>query len=456
LRLRAIGANPRAPDPEQFDLRGQESGFNTIGFLAVLLLPPLAAGGWREGFRERFGSYSPRVKQALTNRRIVWIHAVSVGEVNLATLLVRALEPRLPTLKFVVSTTTTTGMAELRRKLPIVEKVYYPIDRRPWVRRAFGILNPEILILVEAELWPNFMLWQARRRRVPVVLVNARISDRSFPRYRRAGFLFRDLFAGLAAVSSQSDRDHPDASSTSAAIPTPSIPSAASSSNPAPPATSAPSTSPDSSARPACLDGRPRPPRRQHPRRRRSHPRRHLRAPPPKTSRPLPRPRPPPLRTGPRHRRPTQPTPHPLRLPQRGRLRRLRPDPGSSECLVVNSTGELRFFYPHAHVVFVGKSLHGVGGQNPIEPAAAGRPIVFGPHMQNFPDIAPRFLDADAALQVEDAGQLEKALDDLFSPTPPVAMPSGATPAPVVEANRGALDRTVAMIFDVLKDHGIV
>src|SRR6185295_603557 len=109
-------------------------------------------GNWQAGFGQRFGRYSSKVKQALTNRHVIWIHAVSVGEVNLCTQLIRALEPRVPNAKFVVSTTTTTGMAELSRRLPThVSKIYYPIDRHKFVVRAFGTINPQAIILVEAE-----------------------------------------------------------------------------------------------------------------------------------------------------------------------------------------------------------------------------------------------------------------------------------------------------------------
>jgi 3-deoxy-D-manno-octulosonic-acid transferase len=122
-------------------------------------------GNWLPGFSERFGRYDPSVKQALTNRHVIWIHAVSVGEVNLCTQLIRALEPRVPNVKFVVSTTTTTGMAELRRRLPShVSKIYYPVDRRKYVNRAIATINPEAVILVEAEIWPNFHLARAAAR----------------------------------------------------------------------------------------------------------------------------------------------------------------------------------------------------------------------------------------------------------------------------------------------------
>ncbi len=405
-------------------------------------------GGWREGVGERFGRYSARIKQALTNRRMVWIHAVSVGEVNLATLLIRALEPRLPNLKFVVSTTTTTGMAELRRKLPQnIEKVYCPIDRRPWVRKAFGILKPEILILIEAELWPN-ILWQARRRRVPVVLVNARISERSFANYRRAGFLFRDLFHGLAATTAQSDHDRqrlvtlgcdPDAVHPVGSLkfePNPAVDA-----RPLDvPRLLRQAGMPDSARvllAGSTHDGEEAALAEIFQRLRRTHPDLYL-------------------VLVPRHFERarsigSQLSRRGLRYVYRSEVSfAAQPAPDSSECLLVNSTGELRHFYAHADVVFVGKSLHGVGGQNPIEPAAAGRAIVFGPNMQNFPDIAPRFLEADAAIQVRNIAELEATLADLLA-NDTRRETLGRNARAVVESNRGALGRTVDIIMDVLR-----
>ena len=151
-------------------------------------------GNWTEGFGQRFGRYNSKVKQAVTNRHVLWIHAVSVGEVNICTNLIQALEYRCPNLKIVVSTTTTTGMAELHRKLPShIQKVYYPIDRRVYVCRAIAAVHPEAIVLIEAEIWPNF-LWRARELRIPTFLVNARLSPRSYRGYKTLGFLFRPLF----------------------------------------------------------------------------------------------------------------------------------------------------------------------------------------------------------------------------------------------------------------------
>src|SRR5262249_25454406 len=154
-------------------------------------LKMLRRGNWQEGFGQRFGRYSSKVKQAMTNRHVLWIHAVSVGEVNVATQLIEALERRLPNLKIVVSTTTSTGMAELNRKLPShIHKIYYPIDRRGYVRRAIMAIHPFVIVLVEAEIWPNF-LWAAQDYGIATFLVNARLSEKSFRGYRRWRFLFR-------------------------------------------------------------------------------------------------------------------------------------------------------------------------------------------------------------------------------------------------------------------------
>src|ERR1700743_548388 len=137
-------------------------------------------GKWQQDFGQRFANYDAAIKQALTNRHVIWMHAVSVGEVNLCTQIIRALEPRAPNAKIVVSCTTTTGMSELRRRLPShVTKIYYPLDRPRFVRAHIATITPQSIVLVEAEICPNF-LWRARDLKLPVFLANARLSDRSY------------------------------------------------------------------------------------------------------------------------------------------------------------------------------------------------------------------------------------------------------------------------------------
>jgi 3-deoxy-D-manno-octulosonic-acid transferase len=127
---------------------------------------------------------------------------------------------------------------------------------------------------------------------------------------------------------------------------------------------------------------------------------------------------------------------------------------GEVECLVVNTTGELRFFYEHATVVFVGKSLTASGGQNPIEPGALGRAMVFGPNMQNFAGIARDFVAENGAVQVRDPEALEKAVAGLLADENRRAE-TGRNAQRVVRENLGAIDRTVEVILEKLGPRGI-
>jgi len=123
---------------------------------------------------------------------------------------------------------------------------------------------------------------------------------------------------------------------------------------------------------------------------------------------------------------------------------------GEVDCLLVNSTGELKHFYEQASVIFVGKSLTAEGGQNPIEPGILGKPMVFGPNMQNFEAIARAFVDRGAALQVPDAAGLEAALAELLA-DPQRAAAMGQRALDVVHENQGSIDRTVDMIIEGLR-----
>jgi 3-deoxy-D-manno-octulosonic-acid transferase len=126
--------------------------------------------------------------------------------------------------------------------------------------------------------------------------------------------------------------------------------------------------------------------------------------------------------------------------------------PGEVDCLLVNSTGELKFFYDSATVVFVGKSLTAQGGQTPIEPAAVGKPVIFGPNMQNFADVVRDFLAKGGAVQVQNAAELEKKLSELFA-NEARREELGRNAVKVVRENLGAIDRTIDMIVKRL-DNG--
>jgi len=404
-------------------------------------------GSWQAGFGERFGLYDAKLKQSLTNRQVVWFHAVSVGEVNLCTQLIRALEPLLPLHKVVVSTTTSTGMALLRDRLPAhIAKIYYPIDRRKHIQRAIGLIDPEVVILVEAEIWPNF-LWSLQRRDIPHFLVNARLSERSFRGYLRFGFLFRELFAGFAGVGAQNEADaerllrlgcRREAVHVVGSLKF----DAAKLDDPRP--LDVPmllghlGVGPDAIVLVAgsTHDGEERILASMVLRLKTRFPRLFL-------------------VLVPRHHERGASVGQELRgLGVRFVFRKdLRPntrhEPGGLDCLLVNTTGELRHFYTRADIVFVGKSLCAEGGQNPIEPAALGKAVVFGPHMENFPDIAPSFVKAGAAVQVPDEAGLEATLTRLLE-HPSERQVLGQRAQAVVRENQGSIGRTVAMIMEAL------
>jgi 3-deoxy-D-manno-octulosonic-acid transferase len=405
-------------------------------------------GNWQAGFGQRFGRYDSKLKQAITNRHTLWMHAVSVGEVNICTQLIRALEPRLPNLKIVVSTTTTTGMGELHRKLPHhISRIYYPIDLRGSVRRALNSVHPEAIVLVEAEIWPNF-LWRARDRGIPLFLVNARLSERSFPRYRRFGFLFRRLFASFAGVGAQNDADaaklrelgcRPESIQVVGSLKFDAakleerrlldvpgmfrqlgVPVGA-------PILVGGSTHDGEEALLADVFLR-------------------LRAQFPDLF----------LVVVPRHFERSREVGR--ELSARGINFVYRNEisvstqhaPGEVNCLLVNTTGELKLFYEEATVIFVGKSLTASGGQNPIEPGALGKAMVFGPNMQNFAEIVRSFLDHQGAVQVRDAAQLESAIAELLA-DPARREQLGRRALAVVRENFGAIERTVDMIVKHLE-----
>jgi 3-deoxy-D-manno-octulosonic-acid transferase len=123
--------------------------------------------------------------------------------------------------------------------------------------------------------------------------------------------------------------------------------------------------------------------------------------------------------------------------------------PGEIDCLIVNTTGELKHFYEHATVIFVGKSLTAEGGQNPIEPGALGKAMVFGPNMQNFAEVAGSLVRQDGAVQVRDGAELEKTLGDLLADEPRREQ-LGRNALKVVHENLGAIERTVDMIVERL------
>jgi 3-deoxy-D-manno-octulosonic-acid transferase len=164
------------------------------------------SGRYRAGFAGRLGIIPKALREAVQGRQVIWLHAVSVGEVMAATELVRSLRAALPEWLIAVSTTTETGQKLARERFQGSPVFYLPLDFAFVVRRYLHLLKPELLILMESELWPNLMN-ECVRGGVPVAVVNARISDRSLPRYLRLKMLWRPILKGVSLFLAQSEEN---------------------------------------------------------------------------------------------------------------------------------------------------------------------------------------------------------------------------------------------------------
>ena len=375
----------------------------------------------------------------------IWIHAVSVGEVLSIRPLASALRQRYPTLRLYVSTTTVTGQQVARQTLAqeVDGTFYFPLDVPVVVRRVLDGLRPKLLILVENEIWPH-LLRECRRRGVKTMIVNGRISARSFPRYRLARPFFRHVLADVDRFCMQGEESarrviamgaDPARVSVTGSLKFDAV---------------------------AAVD--------QHPRAR-GRVLRFLRPAPDRVvivagstmaGEDLPV-----LRA---FRRVKAASPdamlviaprHAERFDEVVRLARSegfstirRTDlpidaTPRADVVVLDTLGELAQVYQLATVAFVGGSLAETGGHNILEPAVHGRPIVHGPHMSNFGEIAQAFASHRAAVQVASARELEERLVELVAD--PVRRASlGAAARALVDANRGALERTVDAIVPLL------
>ena len=378
-------------------------------FLPGYIAKMIRRGGYREKFGQRIGMYGAEVWNRLSRQRSTWLHAVSVGEVNIALKLANALRALEPDLQCVLTTTTTTGFASARKAAPPwIEVMYTPLDYWPIMRRAFSVIRPARIVLIEAEVWPNLAAI-SHLHRIPLALVNARLSPRSERRYKRFRFFVAPTFRLLDLVCVPEQRDverwmalgvprnrihvtgsikfDPD-------VQTQSQPVAASLRD------GLPEFDPES----LVLFGGS------------THPGEEevlagiflrLREQFPSLQ----------LFLAPRHVERLREIRTRLGdLPLHVKLASERIEQGAADadCTLLDTTGELQRWYNIATVVFIGKSLTAQGGQNPVEPILAGKPVVFGPHMENFATLAKTLISNGAAMQVNDTNSLELALAELL------------------------------------------
>jgi 3-deoxy-D-manno-octulosonic-acid transferase len=400
-----------------------------MGLAALLLLPYWLIQGLRHGkylsnLSERLGfSFPPLTKLPADRAGAIWIHAVSVGEVLSGVALAKSLKQAYPGRPLIVSTTTMTGQALARQRLPFADAViYFPLDWAFCVRRALRAVQPAVVVVLETEIWPNF-LREAGRRKIPVIFVSGRISDRSFARYQsyfgKFGFFLRPfLRSALGNASAFLMQSHIDADRVRAlgapadrvsisgnmkydqALPAPTplstwLEAEAQRQGRSPiivAGSVVASEEPLALIAFGTLQG--------------EYPNALLLLAPRK----------------PEHFQQAADFIHESRRKFLRRSQLAVPKPGTLDgqspngegvissdvtVVLVDSIGELASLYRIADGAFVGGSLVESGGHNILEPAAFGKIPVFGPSMENFAETASRFVAAGAAIQVtspEDAG----------------------------------------------------
>ncbi len=419
-----------------------------IVLAAVVLAPWFLYQALR--YRKYVGSVAQRmgvlpVSFNLDGDESIWIHAVSVGE----ALTVRALLPDLrrqyPDLKIFLSTTTMTGQQIARERLTEVDAVFYfPFDLPFFVNRTMGLVRPRLFIMMETEIWPN-LLRACRRSGVKTLMVNGRISSRSYPRYRMARGFFRTVLANVDAFcmqSAESARRIIDIGADPARV---SVTGSLKFESLESPGASAgrgegrvlrffrvPESRPVLLAA-STLKGEEAAVLEAFAVVRRAHPATLLIIAPRKPER--------------FDEAEALARGEGWRVVRRSRLTVDRaPD---ADVVILDTIGELAHLFQVATAVFVGGSLVDHGGHNILEPAVHGKPIVFGPHMSNFAEIAATFLEGGAALQVASTSELSTVWTRLVG-DPAERARLGIAARALVESNRGAKPRTLAAVVALL------
>jgi 3-deoxy-D-manno-octulosonic-acid transferase len=421
----------------------------TALFAAVLLSPYFLYQALR--YNKYVGSLGQRlgylpVSFNLDADESIWVHAVSVGEVMAARPILTELRQRYPRLRLFLSTTTLTGQQVARRSVSDVDGVFYlPFDWPFTIRRTLKVVKPRLFVMVETEIWPN-LLRECRRRGIRTLMVNGRISARSFARYRLVRPFFRRVLRDIDRFCVQGEE-------TSRRL-------VALGADPARIAITG--SLKFDSLDPAANPGRGR-----------ERVLRFFRITP---GRPV-------FVAGSTMKgeeeavirafnrlRATAASANALlviaaRHPERfSEVERLCKQEGLStvrrselridaepraDAVILDTIGELAQLYQIATAVFVGGSLIPAGGHNILEPAIHGKPIIFGPHMQNFAEITGAFLAHGAAVQVRHERDLEETLVALMQ-DPVRRARLGAAARALVDASRGAKDKTLRVVNQLL------
>ena len=460
--------------------------YNILFFLGYMAMMPSfyrrmkKRGGYRAHFGQRLGRYEPEVLAALGERRRIWVHAVSVGEAYVAGRILDALRRARPGVSVVLSTTSSTGYKVCETLVREGDAlVYFPVDFPRAVRRALDAIRPEALVLTESELWPNILL-ECRRRGIPTILMNGRVSDRSFPRYRALRYFFGPVLRSFREIQVQFDTDRERMLAIGAAPDAVKVTGTVKFDVAAPDRAKVASVRAGLAAAGFPADAKILLGASTWPGEEKTLLDAYaaIRKTAPEFR----------LVLVPRHAERGDEIEALIREAGYGCFRRSRhtgasptpppsvrgdapegqggvfhaenaeENPGSAgfqpaeepPVLLADTTGELFAFHSVADLTFVGKTLEpNVGAQNMIEPCALGKPVVVGPHVENFAGPMAILLAAGALRQEPDATAVRAALVELAGDAA-AREALGRRAAEAVAANAGSLERGVASLLRCL------
>ena len=399
--------------------------------LLLLAIRGLHNRDWLKRWPQRFGWFDPPEKTGG-----IVVHAVSVGEVNAASSLVKALSLHFPQLPLCLTTLTPTGSDRVHSLFrDEVFHVYAPLDLRGAVKRFFDRVQPVFLIIMETEIWPN-LYFEANRRDIPLMIANARISEQSIRGYRRFKRMTTAALSQVSWIAAQSKLDAERLIEIGADVTRLEVTG---------------NLKFDVKLPPGLLE--------QGEAIRQTWGSKRLvlvagsthegdEKPVLEAFKQL-------LRQSPEALLVLVPR-HPERFGRAAQLTRscgltvclhseLIDCPPSAQCFIVDAMGELLRYYAACDVAFVGGSLEPIGGHNALEPAALAKPVLFGPHTFNFKDITDQLLNTGAAIRVNNARDLEETTARLFKQAD-ARDQMGRAGLELVKSGQGALDRTVEIV----------
>ncbi|MCP4649016.1 MAG: 3-deoxy-D-manno-octulosonic acid transferase [PVC group bacterium] len=372
--------------------------------LAVFYLPALIfQGKHKTGFRERCGIYSEKVKAWLADEKpVIWVHAVSVGEIRAAAPLIKVLRERFPAMKILLSTITPTGNAVAHQLATAKELViFFPFDLSQIVAKTINLFKPRFFLVMETEIWPN-MISCVSTKKIPLAIVNGRISDKAFSKYKLGAWFFKLILKKIDLFCMQTELDAQRITRIGADKTKVHITGNLKFDQIV-----------ETSKHNDISIGLKKEEKLIVAGSTHDHEEEIIARVYIKLKKTIPDIR---LLIAPRHPQRTADIErtlknYNLRCVYISTIEEHLKDMKGDEIFILDTMGVLNEFYALADIVFVGGSLIPHGGHNPIEPALYAKPVIFGKHMFNFLDITRIFLKHNAAIQVED----EACLIDTFT-----------------------------------------